>query len=233
MPSDILALLVEDDERLARFTGEFLTQHGVDVTRVADGEDALRQARVRSYDVIILDLMLPRRDGLDVCRELRAKSAVPILVVTARTDEADRVLGLELGADDYLTKPFSPRELLARVRALVRRARGHLGAEANVIRAGHLELHTGSMTAQFAGRPLDLTTYEFSILRVLAERGGRVLSREQILELVRGTCDDAFDRSVDVRISRIRQKLGEEAGTPSAIRTVRGVGYMFATDGQS
>ena len=232
MGTDILALLVEDDERLARFTGEFLEQHGVDVTRVADGEAALRLARTRSFDVVILDLLLPRRDGLDVCRELRTKSAVPIIVVTARTDESDRVIGLELGADDYLTKPFSARELLARVRALVRRARGHIGAEASVVRVGLLEVRPGSMTATYAGRPIDLTSYELTILRVLAERAGRVLSREQILELVRGTCDDAFDRSIDVRISRIRQKLGEDPRAASMIRTVRGVGYMVAQDGE-
>jgi len=229
--TDILALLVEDDARLARFTAEFLTQHGVDVTCVADGNAALRAARARSFDVVILDLMLPGRDGLAVCRELRAWSAVPILVVTARTDEPDRIVGLELGADDYLGKPFSPRELLARVRALVRRARGHLGVEADVVRTGPLELRVGSMTASFAGRPVDLTTYEFTILRVLAERCGRVLSREQISELARGTGSDAFDRSIDVRISRIRQKLGEDPSSPSIIRTVRGIGYMLVKDG--
>jgi len=228
--TEILALLVEDDERLARFTAEFLDQNGVDVSCVADGEAALRALRARAFDVVILDLMLPRRDGLSVCRELRAWSAVPILVVTARTDEPDRVLGLELGADDYLGKPFSARELLARVRALVRRARGHLGRDADVVRVGPLELHTGAMTALYAGRPVELTSYEFAILRVLAERCGRVLSREQILELAKGTSDDAFDRSIDVRISKIRQKLGEDPRSPSIIRTVRGVGYMLSKE---
>ncbi|MEO8698445.1 MAG: response regulator transcription factor [Kofleriaceae bacterium] len=226
MPSEILALLVEDDERLARFTAEYLEQHGIAVTRVSDGEAALRATRTTSFDVVVLDLMLPRRDGLDVCRELRTRSAVPILMVTARVGEADRVIGLELGADDYLAKPFSARELLARVRALVRRARGHVGPASDVVRAGALELRTNSMTASIAGRVLALTSYEFAILRVLAERAGRVLSREQIMELVKGTCDDAFDRSIDVRISRIRQKLDDDA----VIRTVRGVGYMIASD---
>jgi two-component system, OmpR family, response regulator len=228
--TDILALLVEDDERLARFTAEFLGQHGVDATCVGDGDAALRAARARSFDVVVLDLMLPGRDGLAVCRELRTWSAIPILVVTARTAEPDRIIGLELGADDYLGKPFSPRELLARIRALVRRARGHLATEADVMRVGPLELHAGSMSASFDGRPLDLTTYEFTILRVLAERAGRVLSREQISELARGSGTDAFDRSVDVRISRIRQKLGEDTSGPSIIRTVRGVGYMLVKD---
>jgi two-component system, OmpR family, response regulator len=230
MPPEICALLVEDDERLARFTAEFLEQHGVAVTRAADGEAGLRAARARSFDVIVLDLMLPRRDGLDVCRELRARSAVPILMVTARTDEADRIVGLELGADDYLGKPFSARELYARIRALVRRARGQLGPEAEVLRVGPLELRPASLTATCAGRPLELTSYEFAILRVLAERRGRVLSREQILELIKGTCDDAFDRSIDVRISRIRGKLGDEPRAAALIRTVRGVGYMLARE---
>jgi two-component system OmpR family response regulator len=230
--TDILALLVEDDERLARFTAEFLAQHGVETTCVADGNAAVRAARSTSFDVIVLDLMLPGRDGLAVCRELRTWSAVPILIVTARTDEPDRIVGLELGADDYLGKPFSPRELLARVRALVRRARGHLPAD-DVVRVGRLELHAGSMSASFDGRPLELTTYEFTVLRVLAERAGRVLSREQISELARGTGSDALDRSVDVRISRIRQKLGEDSSGPSIIRTVRGVGYMLVKDGEA
>ncbi len=230
MSTDILALLVEDDNRLAAFTAEFLEQHGVGVTHVSDGEAALRTARARSFDVVILDLMLPRLDGLAVCRELRARSAVPILVVTARTDETDRIVGLELGADDYLSKPFSARELLARVRALVRRARGHVGPESDVVRVGALELRFGAMAASYQGRALELTSYEFGILRVLAERSGRVLSREQILELAKGSSDDAFDRSIDVRISRIRQKLAEDPRSPSIIRTVRGVGYMLAED---
>jgi two-component system OmpR family response regulator len=228
--TEILALLVEDDDRLAQFTAEFLEQNGVAVTRVSDGDAALRAARARTFDVVILDLMLPRVDGLEVCRGLRARSAVPILIVTARTGETDRVVGLELGADDYLGKPFSARELLARVRALVRRARGQVGPETDVVRVGVLELRVGSMGATYDGRPVELTSYEFGILRVLAERSGRVLSREQILELAKGSSDEAFDRSIDVRISKIRQKLGEDPRSPSIIRTVRGVGYMLAQD---
>ena len=225
MPPEILALLVEDDDRLARFTQELLEQNGIGVTRVGDGEAALRAAKQRSFDIVILDLMLPRKDGLTVCRELRTTSAVPILMVTARTEEADRVVGLELGADDYLGKPFAPRELLARVRALVRRARGHLGPDADVLRVGSLELCLGSMAAYHDGKLVELTSYEFAILRVLAERSGRVLTREQILELAKGSAEDAFDRSIDVRISRLRQKLGNDV-----IRTIRGVGYMLARD---
>ena len=224
MGNQILALLVEDDERLARFTTEFLEQNGVVVTRAGDGENALALSRTRAFDIVILDLLLPQRDGLSVCRELRSMSDVPILVVTARTAEHDRVLGLELGADDYLTKPFSPRELLARVRALVRRARGELGPGSDHLRVGPLELGLATMTARYHGRAVELTSYEFTILRVLAQRTGHVLTREQILDLARGTSEEAFDRSIDQRISRIRQKLGE----PSMIRTVRGAGYVLA-----
>lgn len=230
MSTEIHALLVEDDDRLAQFTAEFLEQNGVAVTRVSDGDAALRTTRTRSFDVVILDLMLPRVDGLEVCRALRARSAVPILVVTARTGEADRVVGLELGADDYLGKPFSARELLARVRALVRRAHGHVGPDTNVLRVGLLELRVGSMGVTYDGKPLEFTSYEFGILRALAERSGRVLSREQILDLAKGSSEEAFDRSIDVRISKIRKKLGEDPRSPSIIRTVRGVGYMLAQD---
>ncbi len=226
MATRILALLVEDDDRLARFTAEFLEQHDVAVTRAGNGELALREARSRAFDVVILDLLLPVRDGLSVCRELRQHSDVPIVVVTARIDEHDRILGLELGADDYLTKPFSPRELLARIRAVVRRARGELGPACDVLRAGPLELRPSAMAATFHGQRVDLTSYEFTILQVLVERAGRVLSREQILELAKGNAEDAFDRSIDVRISRIRSKLGDG----SIIRTVRGIGYMLACE---
>jgi len=227
---DILALLVEDDERLARFTAEFLEQHGVAVTLAYDGEAAIAQARKVAFDVIILDLLLPRRDGLTVCREIRAVSSVPILIVTARTDEPDRILGLELGADDYLGKPFSARELLARIRALVRRARGDLGPRSEIVKVGPLELGLATMQVRYLGRAVELTSYEFTILRVLAQRAGRVLSREQIMELAKGSSEDAFDRSIDVRISKVRQKLGEDPGQPSIIKTVRGVGYVLACE---
>jgi DNA-binding response OmpR family regulator len=228
--TDILALFVEDDERLARFTAEFLAQNGVTVTVAPDGETGLREAAARSYDIVILDLQLPRRDGLSVCRELRTRSAVPILVVTARSEEPDRIVGLELGADDYLGKPFSARELLARMRALVRRARGQIGPAPEVLTAGPLELRLASMTVSYRGAPVDLTSYEFTLLRVLVERRGRVLSREQLLELAKGTAEDAFDRSIDVRISKLRQKLGEDPRRPSIIRTVRGAGYVLACE---
>jgi two-component system OmpR family response regulator len=225
MPADIRVLFVEDDVRLARFTLAYLERHDVEVTHVVDGESGLREALRRVHDAVVLDLMLPAMDGLSVCRELRAHSDVPILMVTARIEEADRVFGLEIGADDYITKPFSPRELLARVRACVRRARGLTGPT-DVVRIGPLELSILSMKATYEGRVVELTEYEFSILRVLAERRGQALSREELLDRAKGSAEDAFDRSIDVRISRIRQKLGGDAKS-SIIKTVRGVGYIL------
>jgi two-component system, OmpR family, response regulator len=223
-------LLIEDDARLAQFTIEYLEGYGVVVTHMTNGECGLREALRGNYDAVLLDLMLPMMDGLSICRQLRARSDVPILMVTARVEEADRVLGLELGADDYISKPFSPRELLARVHAAVRRARGLVGP-AHDLTAGPLVLSIASQTATLHGRPLALTGYEFSILRILAERRGRILTREQILELAKGNAEESFERSIDVRISRLRQKLRKDGGSPSLIRTVRGVGYMLTWEG--
>ena len=224
-------LLIEDDMRLAQFTIEYLESHDVKVTHAKDGERGLREALRAQHDAVLLDLALPVMDGLTVCRQLRARSDVPILMVTARGEEVDRVLGLELGADDYIQKPFSPRELLARVHAAVRRARGLVGP-AQILKAGPLVLSIASQTATLGGRPVTLTGYEFSILRVLIERRGRILSREQILELAKGDAEESFDRSIDVRISRLRQKLRLDPAQPSLIRTVRGVGYMVVAEGE-
>jgi two-component system, OmpR family, response regulator len=231
MESRIRVLLVEDDERLATFTREFLEQNGLEVLHVSDGAAALREAGQSAFDVMVLDIMLPALDGYAVCREVRERHAFPILMTTARTDELDRVMGLELGADDYITKPFSVRELLARIRAAVRRARGQVGPGARELKVGELVLHADSMTATLNGRPLHLTTYEFKILHVLAERKNRVVTREQLLELAQGSAEESFDRSIDVRISRLRQKLGEDPRRSSLLRTVRGAGYMLADNG--
>jgi DNA-binding response OmpR family regulator len=228
----ILALLVEDDTRLAALTADYLRSHGVTVVTVGDGIRALDEARRTRFDVVLLDLMLPGRGGLDVCRELRAVSDVPIVILTARGEEADRVMGLELGADDYLAKPFSPRELLARVQAHVRRARGQAGPAARPVTVGELQLDPGSLRATLAGRELDLTAYEFRLLHVLAERVGRVLSRERLMELVRGNAEDAFDRSIDVHVSRLRVKLGDDPKRPRWLKTVRGAGYQLVAPGR-
>jgi two-component system OmpR family response regulator len=196
------------------------------VTSVADGNSALREGLRSDIDVVVLDLMLPGRDGFEVCRELRSKSHVPIIAVTARVEVADRVLGLSLGADDYVTKPFSARELLARIEAVARRAQGRAGPEAQ-LRVGRLQLDAASLTATLDGRALQLTAYEFALLRVLADNAGRVLSRERLLELAKGSADEAFDRSIDVRISRLRHKLGDDPKHPVLLKTVRGSGYLL------
>ncbi len=230
-PGTIQALLVEDDERLARLTADYLAGHGVVVTAVPDGAKGLAEALRHRYDVVLLDLMLPGLDGLSVCRELRARSDVPVIVLTARGEEADRVMGLELGADDYLAKPFSPRELLARIHALIRRVRGKAGPATRTIVVGGLSVDPGAMKATLDGRELALTAYEFTLLRVLAERAGRVLSREQLLDLAKGSAEESFDRSIDVHVSRLRQKLGDDPKRPRLLKTVRGAGYVLASGG--
>jgi len=226
----LTALLVEDDARLAALTAEYLGGYGVVVTCAGDGASGLEEALRRRHDVVLLDLMLPGKSGLDVCRELRAKSDVPIIVLTARGEEADRVMGLELGADDYLAKPFSPRELLARIRAVVRRARGQVGPLVKIVRVGPMVLDPGARRVTLREQEVVLTGYEFSLLYALASRAGRVLSREQLIELAGGSAEDAFDRSVDVHVSRLRQKLGDDPKNPRMLKTVRGAGYMLAAE---
>ncbi|MBW2522592.1 MAG: response regulator transcription factor [Deltaproteobacteria bacterium] len=224
----IHALLVEDDTRLAALTREYLEKNGLAVTEVHDGDAAIAEARQQRFDVVLLDVMLPGASGLEVCQRIRQGSDVPIIMLTARGEEADRVLGLEIGADDYVPKPFSPRELLARIRAQVRRARGQAGTRKRTVRVGDLVIDPASHQASLDGRVLDLTGYEFALLHVLVERAGRALSREQLMELARGSAEEAFDRSIDVHISRLRQKLGDSRR--QRIRTIRGVGYQYAAD---
>ncbi|MCB9617450.1 MAG: response regulator transcription factor [Sandaracinus sp.] len=225
---DLVIVLVEDDERLGRLTAQYFRNHGVIVHLVTRGDEAVMEVMRVRPDVVLLDRMLPGLEGMEVCRELRRHMDVPIVMVTARDDEVDRVIGLEGGADDYVVKPFSSRELLARVRAQARRARGRVGPRTDVLRVGDLHIDATSMTATLGDEVLVLTTYEFALLRALAERPGRVLSREQLLHLVKGSADEAFDRSVDVHVSRLRQKLGDDPRNPRWLKTVRGVGYMLA-----
>jgi DNA-binding response OmpR family regulator len=226
----IQVLLVEDDARLARLTADYLAGHGLNVQVVGDGKAAVEEALRVRYDVVLLDIMLPGMDGLEVCRAVRARSDVPIIMVTARGDEVDRVLGLELGSDDYLTKPYSSRELLARIRAFVRRRRGQSGPHSQALRVGELELDSSAMRARLGGKELALTSYEFALLRALAEHRGRVMSREQLMELARGSAEEAFDRSVDVHICHLRFKLGDDSRRPRLLKTVRGSGYLLADD---
>ncbi len=219
---------IEDDVRLARLTSRYLGAHGVVVSHAAGGREGIARVLAERPDVVLLDLMLPGIDGVEVCRELRRSVHTPIIMVTARGEEADRVLGLEGGADDYIAKPFSSRELLARIRAQTRRARGQSGPSATLLEVGPLTLDKGARSATLDSAPLALTTFEFDLLAALAERAGRVLGREQLLDLVHGSADEAFDRSIDVHVSRLRQKLGDDPRAPRLLKTVRGVGYMFA-----
>jgi len=229
-------LMIEDDARLAQMVSEYLTQSGFTVTHRGDGAGGLEELQRQAPDLVILDLMLPDTDGLDVCRRLRALPAplgkVPVLMLTAKGDPMDRIIGLELGADDYLPKPFEPRELLARIRAVLRRradATAVAAAPANVVmRFGSLEIDRDARTVTVAGQPAELTSYQFDLLVALAERAGRVLTRDQIMEAVRGRELEAFDRSIDVHMGRIRAAIEADPKNPKRILTVRGVGYVFA-----
>ncbi|MGK3982379.1 response regulator transcription factor [Sorangium sp. So ce136] len=225
---------IEDDEKLARLTARYLESHDIRVTLATEAREGIACVLRERPDVVLLDLMLPELDGFEVCQQLRARVDTPIIMVTARGEEADRVMGLEGGADDYIAKPFSARELLARIRAQARRARGLAGlASERRLVAGSLTIDPAARKATLGGAELSLTTYEFDLLHALAGRAGCVLTREQLVDLVRGSADEAFDRSIDVHISHLRKKLGDEPRSPRIIKTVRGIGYLFATDATS
>ncbi|MBS3910310.1 MAG: response regulator transcription factor [Hydrogenophaga sp.] len=229
-------LMIEDDARLAQMVVDYLGQSGFDVTHAADGEQGLEHLQVMLPELVILDLMMPGIDGLEVCRRIRAlpgdAARVPVIMLTAKGDPMDRIIGLEMGADDYLPKPFEPRELLARIRAVLRR-RGEPGQASTtrstpVLRFGSLEIDRDARTVQVGGVACELTSYQFDLLVALAERAGRVLTRDQIMEAVRGRELEAFDRSIDVHIGRIRNAIEADSKDPKRILTVRGVGYVFA-----
>jgi len=234
LPSErnaVSVVYIEDDEKLARLTAKYLESHGMRVTVAKDGREGVACVLRERPDVILLDLMLPEIDGFEVCQKLRSRIDTPILMITARGEEADRVMGLEGGADDYIAKPFSARELLARIRAHARRARGLAGPPGEkLVVAGRLLIDNSARKATLDNMPLVLTTYEFELLYVFAERAGRVLTREQLVDLVRGSPDEAFDRSIDVHVSHLRKKLGDDPKNPAIIKTVRGIGYVFASD---
>jgi two-component system, OmpR family, phosphate regulon response regulator OmpR len=220
-------LLVEDDARLADMLLEYLGQAGFAVTVASLGATALEKLSDAEYDAVVLDLMLPDMDGLNVCRQLRAKYDTPVLMLTARGDAVDRIVGLELGADDYLPKPFEPRELVARLRAIMRRrVRGTTGEKS--LRFGRLELDTAARAVRLDEKPCDLTGYQFDLLVALAKNAGRVLSREVLMDLVKGEEFESFDRSIDVHISRIRAVIEDNPKKPRRIITVRAAGYVFA-----
>ncbi len=219
-------LLIEDDPRLARMVDDYLSGAGFRVTQAATGRAGLALAQREVFDAMVLDLMLPDIDGLEVCREVRAKAQTPILMLTARGDAMDRVVGLEMGADDYLPKPFEPRELLARLRAILRRA--HAPAPANTLTFGRLEIDKDAREIRVDGAARSLTSYQFELLLAMAERAGRVLSRDALFDLVKGETIEAFDRSIDVHISRIRAAIEDDPKKPRRVLTVRGTGYVFA-----
>ncbi|WP_159911457.1 response regulator transcription factor [Pantoea sp. 18069] len=230
-------LMIEDDARLAQMVGEYLGQNGLKLEHCGDGLSGLAALQVTDPqalpDLVILDLMLPDIDGLEVCRRIRAlpgpAAQTPVLMLTAKGDPMDRVIGLEIGADDYLPKPFEPRELLARIRAILRRqGKGSAEAPSQVLRFGTLEIDRDARTVVVGGQACELTSYQFDLLVALAERAGRVLSREQIMEAVRGRELEAFDRSIDVHMGRIRAAIEVDPKAPKRILTVRGVGYVFA-----
>jgi DNA-binding response OmpR family regulator len=235
-------LLIEDDQRLAQMVCDYLQQFGFVLTHALNGQLGLQklhdaQHLAQPAPLVILDLMLPDMDGLEVCRSIRALpnafAKIPVLMLTAKGDPMDRVVGLELGADDYLSKPFEPRELLARVRAIFRRQALQSDNTSTtsiqpILRFGRLELDRDARTVSVAGKTSDLTSYQFDLLMVLAQRAGRVLSRDQIMEAVRGRELEAFDRSIDVHMGRIRAAIEDDLKSPKRILTVRGVGYVFA-----
>jgi len=229
MPDSSTILLVDDEDSVQKLLTYPLERDGFRVVQARDGEQALRLFGDQHVDLVVLDLMLPKVDGLEVCKRLRAGSDVPIIMLTARGEELDKVLGLELGADDYITKPFSIREFRSRVRALLRRAaisrdRDH---EEEAIEAGDLRIDPSRRTVELAGEPIQVTFVEFELLRVLAAAPGRVFSRRQLLERLRGGADYREPRTIDVHVRHLREKIEEDPHAPKLILTVRGVGYRF------
>ncbi len=222
-------LLVEDEPKIVQLARDYLEHAGFAVLIASDGRSALAVARTRRPDLIVLDLGLPELDGLDVARALRRESNVPIVILTARDDEFDRVLGLELGADDYVTKPFSPRELVARVRAVLRRSE-RSDQPAEVIRAGDVTLDVPRMRAEVGGRAVDLTATEFELLATLARQPGRIFTRAQLLDALHGVAFESYERAIDTHIKNLRRKLEPEPRRPRYVLTVYGVGYRLADD---
>jgi two-component system OmpR family response regulator len=222
-------LLIDDDARLSSMLSEYFAQHDVQVVHAQDGRAGLAKLEQGGFDLVLLDLTMPGMDGLEVCRRIRDKSRIPIVMLTARGDETDRVVGLELGADDYMPKPFGPRELLARMRAVLRRASPEAVSEA--LRIGDLEIDVGSRSVRIAGAVVELTGLELDLLLALARRAGRVVPRDSLLTLAGRGDTQVTGRAVDVHISHLRNKLGDDSKSPRRIRTVRGVGYMLVKPG--
>lgn len=225
-------LLIEDDLRLAQMVGDYLRQADFDNVHAGDGQSGLARMLEGDIDLVVLDLMLPDMDGLQVCQRIRSMPGplgqVPVLMLTAKGDPMDRIIGLELGADDYLPKPFEPRELLARIKAILRRKTREVTQTSQPLQFGSLDIDRDARRVSVKGSVCDLTSYQFDLLVALAERAGRVLTRDQIMEAVRGRELEAFDRSIDVHMGRIRAAIEADPKAPRRILTVRGVGYVFA-----
>jgi two-component system alkaline phosphatase synthesis response regulator PhoP len=227
----VTTILVADDEpQIVRLVRDYLEHGGFAVVTAADGPSALRTARTTRPDLVVLDLGLPGLDGLDVARALRREGEVPIIMLTARSEESDKLVGLELGADDYVTKPFSPKELVARVRAVLRRAEG-MRRPGDVIRASDVELDLSRMLVHVGGRRVDLTKTEIELLATLARQPGRVFTRAQLLDAVHGVAFESYERAIDAHVKNIRRKLEANPGAPRYLQTVFGVGYRFAEEG--
>ncbi len=222
-------LVIDDEPRIVKQARDYLEKGGFRVVTAGDGKMALAMARHERPDLIVLDLNLPEMDGLDVCRALRRESDVPIIMLTARVEETDRLIGLELGADDYITKPFSPRELVARVRAVLRRVRGGVHTP-GLIRVGDLEINLHGHRVARAGEAIRLTRSEFNLLAVLAQHPGQTFTRAQLLDRLHGVAYDGFDRSIDAHVKNLRQKLEPNPGEPRYVLTVYGIGYKFTDE---
>jgi two-component system, OmpR family, alkaline phosphatase synthesis response regulator PhoP len=220
-------LVVEDEIEIARVVRDYLRNAGFEVIVVGDGGSAVASVRSAKPDLLVLDLGLPGGDGLDVAREIRRWSDTPIVMLTARGDETDRIVGLEIGADDYVVKPFSPKELVARVRAVLRRSRTAARGD-EVVRAGDVEIDTAKMRVSVGGTQVDLTPTEFQLLATLAREPGRVFTRSQLLDAVHGVAIESYERAIDAHVKNIRRKIEPEPGSPRYVVTVHGVGYRFA-----
>jgi len=227
-------LMIDDDARLADMVREYMTDFGFEVEAAHDATGGLARLEAGDFQALILDVMLPDLDGFEVCRRVRARSEIPIVMLTGRGDDTDRIVGLELGADDYLPKPFNPRELLARLRAVLRRGRPREEASPRreTIRIGALSLDPELREVRLGDSLCELTAHQFDLLWVLAERAGRAVSREALMEAVRGDALGPFDRSIDVHVSRIRAALGDDPKRPKRILTLRGVGYMLVREAE-
>jgi two-component system alkaline phosphatase synthesis response regulator PhoP len=220
-------LVVEDESQIAQIVRDYLQHAGFAVITAADGREALARVRERRPDLVLLDLGLPAIDGMEVARQLRQSGNTPIIMLTARVEETDRLRGLDAGADDYITKPFSPREVVARVRAVLRRAEPH-GGRADILQRADLVIDVPKMTVTRRGAPIDLTPTEFQLLAALASQPGRIFTRSQLLDAVRGVEVDSFERAIDAHIKNIRRKLEADSRSPRYLLTVYGIGYKFA-----